>query len=48
MKDRLSSNGREEGGRDVVDVCAGKREMSQNKEDTDEWSQREETMGAGT
>lgn len=47
MKDRHSSNGWEAGGRGVVDVCAGKMEVSQNKEDTDEWSQREEPMGAG-
>lgn len=33
LKDRHSSNGWEEGGRDVVGVCAGKREVSQNKED---------------
>lgn len=31
----------------MVGVCAGKMEVSQNEEDTDEWSRREETVGAG-
>lgn len=48
MKDRRRSNGWEAGGRGVVGVCAEKMEVSQNKEDTGEWSWREETMGAGT